>query len=90
MSAIPTILVSGPLGSGKTSLLRHLIGQKTDLRFAAVVNDFGEIGIDGDLLRESTSRVIEVTGGCICCCCARRDQVHSPINACSNTRLTTS
>lgn len=67
MSAIPTILVSGPLGSGKTSLLRHLIGQKTDLRFAAVVNDFGEIGIDGDLLRESTSRIIEVTGGCICC-----------------------
>lgn len=67
MSAIPTILVSGPLGSGKTSLLRHLIGQKTNLRFAAVVNDFGEIGIDGDLLRGSTSRIVEVIGGCICC-----------------------
>ena len=67
MSAIPTILVSGPLGSGKTSLLRHLIGRKSNLRFAAVVNDFGEVGIDADLLRGSTSRIVEVTGGCICC-----------------------
>ena len=67
MSSVPTILVSGALGSGKTSLIRHLVGKNQDLRFAAIINDFGEIGIDADLVRESTSQVIEVTNGCFCC-----------------------
>lgn len=67
MTSVPTILVSGPLGSGKTSLLRHLIGDNAGLRFAAIVNDFGEVGIDGDLLRASASHVVEVANGCICC-----------------------
>jgi G3E family GTPase len=66
-AGVPTILVCGQLGSGKTSLLRHVMRSSRPLRFAAIVNDFGDVGIDGDLLRESTGRIVEVTGGCICC-----------------------
>ncbi len=62
------VLLSGFLGSGKTTLLKHILSWETDLSDTVViVNEFGKIGIDGALLRESGSEVVELTSGCICC-----------------------
>ncbi|MFN3535212.1 MAG: CobW family GTP-binding protein, partial [Desulfatiglandales bacterium] len=62
------ILISGFLGSGKTTLLREILSWKEDLRdVAVIVNEFGDVGIDGDLLKDMGSNVVELTSGCICC-----------------------
>ena len=62
------LLLSGFLGAGKTTLLKRIISWETDLSETAVlVNEFGDIGIDGSLLKNSGSEVIEITSGCICC-----------------------
>ncbi|WP_111497117.1 CobW family GTP-binding protein [Marinobacter bohaiensis] len=66
--AIPTHLILGFLGAGKTTAIRHLLTQKpADERWAVLVNEFGEVGIDGALLRDSGAFVREVPGGCMCC-----------------------
>lgn len=65
---IPVLLLSGFLGSGKTTLLKRILSWQSDLSDTVVlVNEFGEIGIDGDLLKESGSGIVELTSGCICC-----------------------
>lgn len=70
-SPIPANLVIGFLGAGKTSLIRHWLSAKpASERWAVLVNDFGDIGIDGALLDDGTAAVAEVTGGCICCSAA--------------------
>jgi len=62
------ILLSGFLGSGKTTLLKRILGWETDLAgTVVVVNEFGEVGIDGALLKDSGSDIVELTSGCICC-----------------------
>lgn len=62
------ILLSGFLGAGKTTLLKLILSWETDLSNTVVlVNEFGDIGIDGSLLKDSGSDVIELTSGCICC-----------------------
>ncbi|UCH20466.1 MAG: GTP-binding protein [Deltaproteobacteria bacterium] len=62
------LLLSGFLGAGKTTLLKHILSWETDLSDTVVlVNEFGDIGIDGSLLKDSGSDVIELTSGCICC-----------------------
>lgn len=62
------LLLSGFLGAGKTTLLKRIISWETDLSETVVlVNEFGDIGIDGSLLKNSGSEVIEITSGCICC-----------------------
>jgi G3E family GTPase len=62
------ILLSGFLGSGKTTLLKQILSWESDLSDTVVlVNEFGKVGIDGDLLKDSGSDVIELTSGCICC-----------------------
>jgi G3E family GTPase len=61
-------VVTGFLGSGKTTLLRHLLDQGLGgERVAVLVNEFGEVGIDGGLLRRSGQPVVELDSGCICC-----------------------
>ena len=67
MTATPVIAVCGGLGSGKTSLLRCLLEEANGLRFAAIVNDFGEVCIDGELLSDGTIDIIELANGCVCC-----------------------
>ena len=62
------ILLAGFLGAGKTTLLKKLLSWEADLSETVVlVNEFGDIGIDGALLKDSGSDVIELTSGCICC-----------------------
>ena len=62
------LLLTGFLGAGKTTLLKRILSWEADLSETVVlVNEFGNIGIDGVLLKESGSDVIELTSGCICC-----------------------
>jgi len=70
LKQIPTHLVGGPLGAGKTSLIRQLLTQKpADERWAVLVNEFGQIGLDAALLGPDTDGVTmaEIPGGCLCC-----------------------
>ena len=62
------LLITGFLGSGKTTLLKNILSWETDLSGTVViVNELGKVGIDGALLQNSGSDVIELTSGCICC-----------------------
>lgn len=72
MAHTPLILVCGALGSGKTTFVRAVIAANPDVRFGVIVNEFGEAGIDGDLLRPFVPQIIEIRNGCICC--ATQDQ----------------
>lgn len=61
-------VITGFLGSGKTTTLRHLLATKpAQERWAVLVNEFGEIGIDGALLADSGAQLKEIPGGCLCC-----------------------
>jgi len=66
---IPTHLISGFLGSGKTTLLQHLLDQclAKGIKPAVMMNEYGEVNIDGELLRGQGYTVREMTNGCICC-----------------------
>lgn len=67
---IPTHLIAGPLGAGKTSVIRHLLGQRPEgERWAVLVNEFGQTGLDAALLTrvEDGLEIAEVAGGCLCC-----------------------
>jgi len=66
---IPVLLVSGFLGAGKTSLLRHLLddAQRRGVRVAVVSNELGELGIDAELLGGRPDDYVEIAGGCVCC-----------------------
>lgn len=62
------ILLSGFLGAGKTTLLQQILSWQEDLSgTVVVVNEFGDAGIDGSLLKESGSDIVELSSGCICC-----------------------
>ena len=67
---IPTHVIAGPLGAGKTSLIRQLLAQRpADERWAVLINEFGQIGLDGALLTNDADGIAlgEVAGGCLCC-----------------------
>lgn len=65
---IPTNIITGFLGVGKTTAIRHLLASKpADQTWSVLVNEFGEIGIDGAMLKAPGVHVREVPGGCICC-----------------------
>ena len=73
MRRIPATIVTGFLGAGKTSLVRHLIGDAAGHRLAIIVNEFGELGIDRQLLLGcgdetcTDDDIVELANGCICC-----------------------
>ncbi|MGY2291563.1 CobW family GTP-binding protein [Pseudomonas sp. SDO528_S397] len=67
---IPTHVIAGPLGAGKTSLLKHLLAQRpASERWAVLINEFGQIGLDAALLTRDEDGIAlgEVAGGCLCC-----------------------
>lgn len=71
---LPVTVITGFLGSGKTTLIRHLLQNNQGRRIAVLVNEFGELGIDAELLRscgycpeDTDSNIVELTNGCLCC-----------------------
>jgi G3E family GTPase len=64
---IPVTVLTGYLGSGKTTLLNRILFQTYGKRFAVIVNEFGEIGIDNDLIVDADEEIFEMNNGCICC-----------------------
>lgn len=73
VSRIPCTIVTGFLGSGKTTLIRYLLENPGGRRFAVIVNEFGDVGIDGEVLKGCgidtcpEENVVELANGCICC-----------------------
>ena len=66
-SEVPVTILSGFLGSGKTTLLNHILSNQVGVKTAVLVNEFGEIGIDHDLIVTTEDNMVELNNGCICC-----------------------
>ncbi|MEL6471807.1 MAG: cobalamin biosynthesis protein CobW [Cyanobacteria bacterium J06623_4] len=82
MNKLPVTVITGFLGAGKTTLVRHLLQNNQGRRIAVIVNEFGEVGIDGDILRDcqvcddpneetapaaGQANILELANGCLCC-----------------------
>lgn len=73
LSKIPVTVITGFLGSGKTTLIRHLMANPEGRRLAVLVNEFGSVGVDGEILRQCADEncpdenIVELANGCICC-----------------------
>jgi len=73
LAKTPVTIVTGFLGAGKTTLIRHLMANASGRRLALIINEFGDVGVDGDLVRSCSDAacpedaIIELANGCICC-----------------------
>jgi len=73
LAKLPVTVITGFLGSGKTTLIRHLMQNPGGRRLAVVVNEFGDVGVDGDILKSCAipdcpaENIMELANGCICC-----------------------
>jgi cobalamin biosynthesis protein CobW len=77
LSKIPATIITGFLGAGKTTLIRHLIETVRGRRLALIINEFGDVGVDGEILRgcgiaacagsDANEAIIELANGCLCC-----------------------
>jgi len=73
MSKIPATIITGFLGAGKTTLIRHMLENANGRRIALIINEFGDLGVDGEILKScgadvcAADDVVELSNGCICC-----------------------
>lgn len=73
LAKVPVTVITGFLGSGKTTLIRHLIANANGRKLAVLVNEFGSVGVDGEILKSCADadcpaeNIIELANGCICC-----------------------
>ena len=73
LTPIPVTLITGFLGAGKTTLIRHLLKTANGKRLALIINEFGDIGIDGEVLKACGNEdcgeedIVELANGCLCC-----------------------
>ncbi|WP_306358401.1 MULTISPECIES: GTP-binding protein [unclassified Nocardia] len=72
---IPVTVLTGFLGSGKTTLVNHILTAQHGYRIAVIENEFGEIPIDNDLVLNADEKIIEMSNGCCLCCTARTDLI---------------
>jgi len=70
---IPVTVLTGYLGSGKTTLLNRILSETHGKRLAVIVNEFGAVGIDNDLIVDADEEIFEMNNGCICCTVRSRD-----------------
>src|SRR3979490_2329098 len=70
---VPCTIVTGFLGAGKTTLIRHVLQHSQGRRLAVIVNEFGDVGIDGEILKGCGNaaypeeNIVELANGCLCC-----------------------
>lgn len=67
MARTPVTVLTGYLGAGKTTLLNRILSERHGRRYAVIVNEFGELGIDNDLVVGVEEEVFEMNNGCVCC-----------------------
>src|SRR5258706_11578944 len=67
MTQVPVTVLTGYLGAGKTTLLNRILSEQHGKKYAVIVNEFGEIGIDNDLIVDADEEVFEMNNGCVCC-----------------------
>src|SRR5256714_11175054 len=73
LARIPCTIVTGFLGAGKTTLIRHVLANANGRRIAVIVNEFGDVGIDGEILKGcgdaacAEANIVELANGCLCC-----------------------
>src|SRR5258707_4357908 len=64
---VPVTILTGFLGSGKTTLLNRILREDHGRRIAVIENEFGEVGIDSEIIEKSDEQIVEMNNGCICC-----------------------
>src|ERR1700738_3660098 len=67
MDQVPVTVLTGYLGAGKTTLLNRVLSEQHGKKYAVIVNEFGELGIDNELVVNAEEEVFEMNNGCICC-----------------------
>ncbi len=73
LARVPCTIVTGFLGAGKTTLIRHVLANADGRRLAVIVNEFGDVGIDGEILKGCgdaacpEENIVELANGCLCC-----------------------
>lgn len=67
LSPVPVSVITGYLGAGKTTLLNHIFTRKHGKKIAVIVNEFGKVGIDSQLIIDADEEILEMNNGCICC-----------------------
>ena len=64
---LPVTIITGFLGSGKTTLVNHILAEQRGLRIAVMVNEIGELAIDNELIVAAADDMVELSNGCVCC-----------------------